>query len=69
MRVIQRKGDVKFGISKNKEAVYYHPFNANCLAQKHGKGNATNITVPDHICPQLLHGHMSILLREFGVKL
>ena len=68
MQVIQKKGEVKLRISKSKEAVYYHP-NANCLAQKHGEGNATNITVPDHIRPQLLQGHMSILLREFGLKL
>ena len=46
----KKRGDLKFRISKNKEAVYYHP-NANCVAQKHGEGNATNITVPDHIRP------------------
>ena len=59
-----KRGDIKFRISKNKEAVFYHP-NANCLAQKHGEGNATSITVPDQIRPQLLQGHMTILLENF----
>ena len=34
-RNFKKKGDVKFRISKNKKAVYYHP-NANYLAQKRG---------------------------------
>ena len=59
-QIFKKRGDKKFRISKNKEAVYYHP-NANCLAQKHGEGNATSITVPDQIRPQLLQAHMTIL--------
>ena len=50
-RIFKKRGDVEFRVSKNKEAIYYHP-NANCLAQNHGEGNATNITVPNHIRPQ-----------------
>jgi len=68
MSSFQERGQVNLSISKNPEAVYYHP-NSNCLAKKHREGNATNIRVPEHIQPYLLQSDLSILLREFGLEL